>query len=139
MGPLPLLGRHLPPWLRFRGEHPAVVRRPDCAPGLLDLCADVEGTSYGIVPFMNPKQLACTSALVGAGGNLGAVIALWGFYKPLGPTDTLLPFKVHGAYVIFWALTSPAFYWKDKGGMFSGATDPAFQKPVAAKGLDEAA
>merc|ERR1719453_2535481 len=29
-----------------------------------------EGTSYGIVPFMNPKQLACTSALVGAGGNL---------------------------------------------------------------------
>merc|ERR1712032_1378106 len=90
-----------------------------------------EGTSYGIVPFMNPKQLACTSALVGAGGNLGAVIALWGFYKPLGPTDTLLPFKVHGAYVIFWSLTCPAFYWTDKGGMFCGATDPAFMKPVA--------
>merc|ERR1711920_1184577 len=90
-----------------------------------------EGTSYGIVPFMNPKQLACTSALVGAGGNLGAVIALWAFYKPLGPTDTLLPFKVHGAYVIFWALTSPAFYWTDKGGMFCGATEPAFMKPVA--------
>jgi len=90
-----------------------------------------EGTSYGIVPFMNPKQLACTSALVGAGGNLGAVIALWCFYKQLGPIDTLLPFKVHGCYVIFWALTSPAFYWKDKGGMFTGAADPAFQKPSA--------
>jgi len=90
-----------------------------------------EGTSYGIVPFMNPKQLACTSALVGAGGNLGAVIALWAFYKPLGPIDTLLPFKVHGAYVVFWALTSPCFYWKDKGGMFVGAADPAFQKPAA--------
>ena len=88
-----------------------------------------EGTSYGIVPFMNPKQLACTSALVGAGGNLGAVIALWCFYKPLGPIDTLLPFKIHGLYVIFWALTSPAFYWKDKGGMFWQPTDPAFQKP----------
>merc|ERR1719326_1720749 len=97
-----------------------------------------EGTSYGIVPFMNPKQLACTSALVGAGGNLGAVIALWGFYKPLGPIDTLLPFKIHGAYVIFWALTSPAFYWQDKGGMFVGAKDPAFQK-LAAKGSEEAA
>jgi len=89
-----------------------------------------EGTSYGIVPFMNPKQLACTSALVGAGGNLGAVIALWCFYKPLGPIDTLLPFKIHGLYVIFWAVTSPAFYWKDKGGMFSKATDPAFMKPA---------
>ena len=89
-----------------------------------------EGTSYGIVPFMNPKQLACTSALVGAGGNLGAVIALWCFYKTLGPIDTLLPFKIHGAYVIFWALTSPAFYWADKGGMFCGASDPAFQKPA---------
>merc|ERR1719274_555725 len=90
-----------------------------------------EGTSYGIVPFMNPKQLACTSALVGAGGNLGAVIALWCFYKPLGPIDTLLPFKVHGAYVILLALTSPAFYWADKGGMFRKAADPAFQAPVA--------
>jgi len=88
-----------------------------------------EGTSYGIVPFMNPKQLACTSALVGAGGNLGAVIALWCFYKPLGPINTLLPFKIHGAYVLFWALTSPCFYWADKGGMFSGATDPQFMKP----------
>jgi NNP family nitrate/nitrite transporter-like MFS transporter len=94
-----------------------------------------EGTSYGIVPFMNPKQLACTSALVGAGGNLGAVIALWCFYKQLGPIDTLLPFKIHGAYVIFWSLTSPAFYWKDKGGMFWAATDPAFQKPVEGAGL----
>merc|ERR1719191_2523214 len=89
-----------------------------------------EGTSYGIVPFMNPKQLAIISACVGAGGNLGAVIALWCFYKQLGPIDTLLPFKIHGFYVIFWALTSPAFYWADKGGMFWGATDPAFQKPA---------
>merc|ERR1711959_830977 len=94
-----------------------------------------EGTSYGIVPFMNPKQLACTSALVGAGGNLGAVIALWCFYKQLGSIDTLLPFKIHGAYAIFWALTSPAFYWKDKGGMFWAPTDPAFQKPVEGAGL----
>merc|ERR1712151_1068656 len=29
-----------------------------------------EGTSYGIVPFMIPKQLACVSALVGPGGNI---------------------------------------------------------------------
>ena len=42
-----------------------------------------EGTSYGIVPFMNKQQLAIVSALVGAGGNLGAVIAGFGFYRPI--------------------------------------------------------
>jgi len=82
-----------------------------------------EGTSYGIVPFMNPPQLACISALVGAGGNLGAVIALWCFYKPLAPIDTLLPFKVHAAYVLFWACMNVCYYWPDKGGMFVAAKD----------------
>ena len=84
-----------------------------------------EGTSYGIVPFMNPKQLACTSALVGAGGNLGAVIALWCFYKPLGPIDTLLPFKIHAIYVLFWACCNVCYYWQDKGGMFWGPSAAA--------------
>merc|ERR1719440_1649608 len=79
-----------------------------------------EGTSYGIVPFMKPQQLACVSALVGAGGNLGAVIALWCFYKPLGPIETLLPFKVHSGYVLLSALIGLAYYWPDKGGMFVG-------------------
>merc|ERR1719343_624977 len=58
-----------------------------------------EGTSYGIVPFMNKQQLAVVSALVGAGGNLGAVIAGFCFYKPID--DPLLPFQVHAGYVMF--------------------------------------
>jgi NNP family nitrate/nitrite transporter-like MFS transporter len=77
-----------------------------------------EGTSYGIVPFMNKQQLAVVSALVGAGGNLGAVIAGFGFYKPID--DELLPFKIHAGYVMFWALLSPLYYWPEHGGMFSG-------------------
>jgi len=92
-----------------------------------------EGTSYGIVPFMIPKQLACVSALVGAGGNLGAVIALWCFYKPLGPIDTLLPFKVHAAYVMVNALLSVVYYWPDKGGMFTGPREGATQEPAPPK------
>merc|ERR1719261_1608868 len=96
-----------------------------------------EGTSYGIVPFMNPKQLACVSALVGAGGNLGAVIALWGFYKPLGPIDTLLPFKVHAGYVLLSAVLGLAYYWPDKGGLFVSAKTAATQD--AAKKLPEPA
>jgi len=77
-----------------------------------------EGTSYGIVPFMNPKQLAIISACVGAGGNLGAVIAGKCFYAPID--DELLPFKIHAGYVMFWALLSPVYYWPHLGGMFSG-------------------
>merc|ERR1719414_320605 len=77
-----------------------------------------EGTSYGIVPFMNKQQLAVVSALVGAGGNLGAVIAGFCFYKPID--DPLLPFQVHAAYVMFWTLLSPCYYWPEYGGMFSG-------------------
>merc|ERR1712146_391059 len=77
-----------------------------------------EGTSYGIVPFMNPKQLAIISACVGAGGNLGAVIAGKCFYAPTD--DELLPFKIHAGYVMFWALLSPVYYWPHLGGMFVG-------------------
>ena len=35
-----------------------------------------EGTSYGIVPYMIPQHLAIVSAVVGAGGTAGSVIAL---------------------------------------------------------------
>jgi len=77
-----------------------------------------EGTSYGIVPFMNKQQLAVVSALVGAGGNLGAVIAGKCFYAPID--DELLPFKIHAAYVMFWTLLSPVYWWPEHGGMFSG-------------------
>merc|ERR1712054_478788 len=82
-----------------------------------------EGTSYGIVPFMNKQQLAVVSALVGAGGNLGAVIAGFCFYKPI--EDDLLPFKVHAGYVMFWTLLSPLYYWPEYGGMFSGPKEGA--------------
>merc|ERR1719454_1708475 len=77
-----------------------------------------EGTSYGIVPFMMPKQLAIVSALVGAGGNLGAVIAGKCFYAPID--DELLPFRIHAVYVMFWTLLSSVYYWPHLGGMFAG-------------------
>merc|ERR1712232_890155 len=77
-----------------------------------------EGTSYVIAPFMMPKQLAIVSALIGAGGNLGAVIAGKCFYAPID--DELLPFKIHAGYAMFWTLLSPCFYWPHLGGMFVG-------------------
>merc|ERR1712066_649216 len=75
-----------------------------------------EGTSYGIVPYMIPEELAIVSAMVGAGGTLGAVIATWSFYKYV--EDTLLPFKLHAGYVMFWALTCVFMRWDHLGSMF---------------------
>merc|ERR1719450_767008 len=80
-----------------------------------------EGTSYGIVPYMIPTELAVVSAVVGAGGTLGAVIATWSFYKNF---DTLVALKLHAAYVMFWALTCFFMRWNEHGSMFGGPTGP---------------
>merc|ERR1712188_185498 len=91
------------------------------------LCVQMaEGTSYGMVPSMNPEQLACVSALVGAGGNAGAVFAGFAFYKQdwepsMGQDATLTPFKLHALYVIVTALMNPAYSWSHLGSMWSDA------------------
>lgn len=77
-----------------------------------------EGTSYGIVPYMIPEELAIVSAMVGAGGTLGAVIATRLCY--MTTDDDLLPFRLHAGYVLFWALTVFAMRWKHLGSMFGG-------------------
>jgi NNP family nitrate/nitrite transporter-like MFS transporter len=70
-----------------------------------------------MVPFMKPEQLACVSALVGAGGNAGAVFAGFAFYKQ-DWEDTLTPFKLHAVSVIAASLMTPLYYWPKYGGMF---------------------
>merc|ERR1719182_1257435 len=85
-----------------------------------------EGTSYGIVPFMKKEQLAMVSALVGAGGNAGAVFAGFAFYKQ-DWDDTLTPFKLHAGFVISMSILSPFFYWPEYGSMF---TAPAVDATV---------
>ena len=62
------------------------------------------------------------SALVGAGGNAGAVFAGFAFYKQ-DWDDTLTPFKLHAVYVIVTALMNPAYSWSHLGSMFSDAWD----------------
>ena len=92
---------------------------------LFSLCVQMaEGTSYGMVPSMKPEQLACVSALVGAGGNAGAVFAGFAFYKQ-DWADTLTPFKLHAVYVIVTALMNPLYSWPQYGSMFSAPTEPA--------------
>merc|ERR1712060_938060 len=81
-----------------------------------------EGTSYAIVPYMIPQELPVVSAVVGAGGTLGAVIATWSFYKSIPSTLTSL--KLHAAYVAFWALTCFFMRWDHLGSMFTGPKLP---------------
>merc|ERR1719502_500407 len=104
-----------------------------------------EGTSYGIVPYMIPSELAVVSAVVGAGGTLGAVIATWSFYKNF---DTFTSLKLHGAYVMFWALTCFLMRWDHLGSMFGGPrvsessaedTKAEARQPEAVEGTKEQA
>merc|ERR1712139_602597 len=89
---------------------------------LFSLCVQMaEGTSYGIVPFMKPEQLAVVSALVGAGGNAGAVFAGFAFKRDW--EDSLSPFKFLAVCVIVTALMNPVYYWPQYGSMFSAPTE----------------
>jgi len=87
-----------------------------------------EGTSYGIVPYMIPQDLAIVSAVVGAGGTAGAVIAQFAFYRPI--EDNFLPFQLHAGYVLFWALTTFAMRWEHLGSMFSHPEDRKEEAPA---------
>jgi hypothetical protein len=77
-----------------------------------------------MVPSMMPEQLAIVSALVGAGGNAGAVFAGFAFYKQ-DWEDPLTPFQLHAVYVIFWAILSVFYSWTEHGSMFRAPATPA--------------
>merc|ERR1711924_166505 len=64
-----------------------------------------------------PQHLAIVSAVVGAGGTAGAVIALNLFYRPAWVPDPLDQFKWHAAYVLFFALSVPLMRWDHLGSM----------------------
>jgi len=90
-----------------------------------------EGTSYAIVPYMIPQDLAIVSAVVGAGGTAGAVIATWAFYKYV--ESTLLPYKLHSFYVMFWALTVLLMRWEHLGSMWQNPAMKLVEVPDAHK------
>merc|ERR1712157_301780 len=68
---------------------------------------------------MIPQQLPIVSAMVGAGGTLGALIATRLCY--MTTEDDLAGFRYHAVYVLFWALTCFLMRWEDMGHMFGGA------------------
>mmetsp|Transcript_14667 Transcript_14667/g.46158 ORF Transcript_14667/g.46158 Transcript_14667/m.46158 type:complete len:342 (-) Transcript_14667:476-1501(-) len=74
-----------------------------------------EGASYGVVPFVSKEALGVVSGMIGAGGNLGAVIntSLW--FRGRYETDTGIVYM--GIYIVAVTALCFALYFPESGGM----------------------
>ena len=76
-----------------------------------------EGTTYAIVPYVNPKATGAVTGVVGAGGNMGAVC--WGMiflFSGMNPSDC---FMTIGFIVMAISMLSPLIMIKGPyGGIF---------------------
>jgi len=79
-----------------------------------------EGTSYGIVPYIDPPSTGSIAGIVGAGGNTGAVCFGLGFHN-LPYYDA---FILMGVTIIVSALLSAGIYIKGHSALFCGTDEP---------------
>jgi MFS transporter, NNP family, nitrate/nitrite transporter len=79
-----------------------------------------EGATFGIVPFVDPEATGAVSGIVGAGGNVGAVI---GGYL-LKPRGTRLGFLYLGFCVIAITAAISLLHFPAHGSLFFSATNP---------------
>ena len=75
-----------------------------------------EGSSYGIVPYVDPPNTGSISGIVGAGGNSGAV----GFGMGFRQLDYKEAFLIMGFTIIASCFLSPFIYIKGHSAMFYG-------------------
>ena len=100
------------------------------------LCVQAaEGLHYGIVPYVSRPALGIVSGMVGAGGNLGSVIALAAFFRGK-TTRTDTGFMNLGIMVMAITALMFAIYFPDMGSMLTGPGgmgkyDPQLVKPPA--------
>ena len=99
-----------------------------------------EGLTYGVVPYVSRPALGVVSGMVGAGGNLGAVIATSIFFKGSSMrTDTGILYL--GITILALTLSCFGIYFPDAGGMLFAAGklkyDPQIIKvPAGYRGAD---
>lgn len=74
-----------------------------------------EGTTYAIVPYVVPKNVGAVAGVVGAGGNIGAVI--WGLMFMLG-NDGPGGYRLLGLVIMASGFLSVFLRIKDQGSMF---------------------
>lgn len=101
-------------WVVLVGEGLALVlfsRMTDLAPAIVVLVAFSllvqmsEGATFSVVPFVNKQALGSVAGIVGAGGNVGAVLAGFLFRGSLPWSDALLILGVLVTACSFLALT----------------------------------
>ena len=76
-----------------------------------------EGSTYGIVPYVDPPTTGAIAGIVGAGGNTGAVCFSIGF-RQLG--NDVKAFKIMGIATLVSAVLSAFIMVKGHAGMFCG-------------------
>lgn len=91
-----------------------------------------EGSTYGIVPYVNPPVTGSIAGVVGAGGNVGAVCFGLGFRQ----MDTLSAFYLMAGCVLGSGILSVFICIKGHAGLFAGQDSPeviaAYKKTAAA-------
>ena len=103
---------------------------------LFSICVQAaEGLHYGIVPYVSRPALGIVSGMVGAGGNLGSVIALSAFFRGK-TTRTDQGFLNLGILVMAITGLMFAIYFPEHGSMLFkagglGKYDPQIIKPPA--------
>jgi NNP family nitrate/nitrite transporter-like MFS transporter len=92
-----------------------------------------EGLHYGIVPYVSRQALGVVSGMVGAGGNLGAVIAGQAFFRGWTRTDQGIVYM--GIMIIAETALLFLVYFPEHGSMLFKAGslpyDPQIIKPPA--------
>merc|ERR1719502_1675357 len=106
---------------------------------LFSVCVQMaEGLHYGIVPYISRPALGMVSGMVGAGGNLGAMLSSkwW-----VGARDLDFGFVKLGIIIMGGSLTMFGIFFPGEGGMILPASlgyDPQLIKPEEGqKGSDE--
>jgi NNP family nitrate/nitrite transporter-like MFS transporter len=86
-----------------------------------------EGSSFGIVPYVDPPSTGSISGIVGAGGNTGAVCFGLGFRQ----LEYRAAFMIMGFSILASAAMSAVIFIKGHSGLICGKTDelPVEKKP----------
>ena len=88
------------------------------------LCVQAaEGSTYGIVPYVDPPSTGSIAGIVGAGGNVGAVCFGLGFRQMAEYRDA---FYIMGGCIIVSSFCTAFIFIRGQSGLFFGSESPRF-------------
>jgi len=91
-----------------------------------------EGSTYGIIPYVDPEATGSILGIAGAGGNTGAVL----FSTLFREMDYKLAFTIMGSTIIFSAVTCFGLNLKGYGGLLFGYSKDSEAKKQCTGGFE---